>query len=893
MKREAARGWRMLARLLPAWFREEHGDEMAELFAARLARRRGAGARARLWWSTAKDMVTTAVALRRAPPRGRRGREGGTAMETLSQDVRYAARRLARSPVFTLGAVALLAVGIGANATVFSLVDALLFRPPPWERPEEVVHVYQDSDEGEPATSSYPATRDMAASPVFSDVAAFTASSASWEGPDGPVDVATEYVTASYMRTLGLSVQRGRWFGAEHDVPGGEAVAVLTAHAWRSRFGSDPGVVGRTIRLNGHPVTILGVGPERLTGSYTPLATDLWLSISTTHVSGPFQVANLERRMDHWYDVRARLAPGVTVEQAQAAMDALASRLAEEYPELNRGRGITVFPSSSVRIHPSADGDLYAAGGLLSSVVLTVLLLACANLANLLLVRGMGRTGEMAVRTALGAPRGRVARLFLLESLLLSAAGAAAGILLARWALAIVPTLPIPLPRGATLELGVDARVLGFSLALGLGTGFLFGLAPALRAVRADVALTLRDDVRTVSGGRGMARLRNGLVAIQVAASLVLVLGTALIARSLGALQTLDTGVDPDRVAYLRTDWSSSGLEADARRAALDELLARVEAIPGVTRAAAASRLPAQPGGSTTTEVEGYTPPNGTGAVELSFATVSDGWFDVMGIGLVEGRTFGPDDVAGGPGVSIVINREAAERFWPGASALGRRMRGQGAEAWGRTVVGVVENSPVNGISEPPRPIMYFSSRQMTPPGVIVARTDGAPEALITPLREAVAGAGYTVTVSAQGTLAGFFGESLAAPRLVARLMSAFSALALVLAGLGIYAVVSFSVARRTAELGIRIALGAERGRVTRMVVGEVAGVVVAGLALGLGVAAVGSPRLEGVLYGVSGLDPVAFTVALAVMLAVALAAAWLPARRAARADPVEALRVS
>lgn len=812
-------------------------------------------------------------------------------METLSQDLRYAARRLVRSPVFTLGAVALLAVGIGANATVFSLVDALLFRPPPWERPEEVVHVYQDSDEGEPATSSYPATRDMAASAVFADVAAFTPSSASWEGPDRPVDLATEYVTASYLRTLGLSVQRGRWFDPEHDAPGGEAVAVLSAHAWRSRFGGDPGVIGRSIRLNGHPVTIIGVGPERLTGSYTPLATDLWLSISATHVSGPFQVANLERRQDHWYDVRARLAPGVTVERAQAAMDALAARLAEEYPELNRGRDITVFPSSSVRIHPTADGDLYAAGGLLSAVVLTVLLLACANLANLLLVRGMGRTGEMAVRSALGAPRGRVARLFLLESLLLSAVGAVAGILLARWALGVVPTLPIPLPRGATLELGVDARVLMFSTALGLGTGFLFGLAPALRAARADVALTLRDDLRSVSGGRGMVRLRNGLVSVQVAASLVLVLGTALMARSLGTLQTLDTGVDPDRVAYLRTDWSSSGLDADARRVALDQLLSRIEAIPGVTGAAASSRLPAQPAGSTTTEVEGYAPPNGTGHVEMPFAMVSDGYFEVMGIELLEGRTFGPDEVPDGPGASIIINREAAERFWPGASALGRRMRGQGADTWGRTVIGVVENSPVNGISEPRRPIMYFSSRQVTPPGVLVARTSGDPEALIAPLREAVADAGHAITVSAQGTLAGFFGESLAAPRLVARLMSAFSALAMVLAGLGIYAVVSFSVAGRTAELGIRIALGAERGRVTRMVVREVAGVVMVGLALGLGLAALAAPRLEGALYGVSGLDPVSFSVALFVMLAVALAAAWLPARRAARADPMAAFR--
>lgn len=891
--RRAVGFYRLLLRLYPAWFRDEYEEEMADLFTARRRRCRNPRDVLHLWWATLKDTGTTAGALLRGGPGGRRGRTGGDLrMDTLLQDIRYATRHLMRAPIFTLGAVALLAVGIGANTAVFSVVDQLLFRPPPWESPERVVHVYQDSDDGEPATSSYPATRDMAASEAFGAVTATTTSSAAWEGPDGPVTVATEYTTSTYLDVLGLSVQRGRWFEPEDDLVGSAPVAVVSANAWRSRFGSDPDIVGRTVRLNGQPVTIIGVGPEGLDGTYSPLTTDLWLSISATPVSGDFQVANLERRTDHWYDVRARLGAGTSVEQAQAAMDALAARLAEEYPDLNRGRGITVFPSSDVRLHPSEDGNLYLAGGLLSAVVLTVLLLACANLANLLLVRGLGRSGEMAVRTALGAGRARVARLFLIESLLLAGLGGTAGVILARWALRLLPALPIPLPGGATLDVGVDARVGLFAVALMTATGVLFGLAPAIRSVRSDAAALLRDG-QAVSAGRGTTRLRNLLVVVQVAASLVLVLGTGLIARSLSALQGAELGVATDQVAYLQVDWSQAGVSGEEGRAVMDEVAGRLEALPGVTRAGFSSRLPAQRRGTTTTEVEGYTPPAGTEAVELAWAVVSDGYFEAMGIPVMEGRGFSDDDQPGGGGVSIIINEAAAQRFWGGVDRVGRRMRGQGSETWGRTVVGVVGDAPVARIGEPPTPILYYSTRQVdfTPPYVVV-HAEGDPAALVGALRREVAAVRASATVAAQGTLDAHFGSTLAGPRIVGWMMGAFSALALFLAGLGIYAVVAFSVARRTAELGIRIALGAERPRVVRMVVRDVAGVVSLGLLIGLGVSAAVGSRIGGMLYGVAGLDPVTFGGAVLVLAGVAGLAAWMPAVRAARTDPVEALRV-
>ena len=880
--------FRLLLWLYPEWFRDAHGEEMAALFETRLKRAAGLGARARFWWRIVNDAVSTAAALRR-----RDTGKGGLRVETLLLDVRYAARHLLRSPVFTVGAIAILAIGIGANTTVFTLVDALIFRPPPWDRPESLVHVYQDSDDGEPSSNSFPATRDMAEVDVFSSLTAWSPSNASWEGPDGPEPVATEYVTSSYMRTLGLDVQRGRWFSAEDDVVGGAPVAVVSAPSWHARLGSDPDVVGRTIRLNGQPVTIIGVGPERLTSTAPPLRTDFWLSLSATLVTGDAQVANLERRQDHWYQALARLAPGVTVTRAQSAMDALAARLAEEYPEFNRGRGITVFSSTDVRQHPQGDRALFLAGGLLSAVVLTVLLLACANLANLLLVRGLSRSGEMAVRSALGASRGRVARLILVESLLLSGLGGIAGLVLTRLMLSTIPSLPLADVLGGTLELAIDGRVAVFALALMAFTGILFGLSPALRLARTDVGQALREDRRGATGGRRMVRLRDALVAVQVAASLVLVLGAGLLARSLGALQTVETGVDVDRVAYLSVDWAPSGLPADQIQVEMEALRERVRALPGITSVGLASRLPAQPSGSTTTEVEGYVPTAGTDAVELDFAIVTDGYFETMGIPLVRGRLFTEDDVPGDD-QSIVINQATARRFWGDGDPIGRRMRGQGSQDWTRTVVGVVADAKVASLGEGSTPMFYFSTRQFgVAPRYLVARTDGDPSAILTSMRQELTAFRSSAPVNAQGTLAEHFGTRLGPPRLAARIMSLFSILALLLAGLGIYTVVSFTVARRSSELGIRMALGADRLGVVGMVLREVAGVVGVGLAVGLALAVLAASRVGDVVYGVSTLDPLTLGGSVLVLLLVAWTAAFVPARRAARADPVETLRAS
>jgi len=844
-------------------FRAMYGREMTEFFLARLARARrdgGAWSGLRLWYRTVVDVTRTAGAERWDGMRSRGGpgswqfdtrNKGMGGMGSWIDDTRYAARRLARTPLFTVAAVTILALGIGVNTAAFTVVDGMLFRPPPFEDPDRLVSVYQDSDDGEPSSTSFPAYEDMAAmTGVFSGVAATSGSGATWEAQDGPLPVSIEYATASYFPVFGLRPSRGNWFSPEHDQVGEGAYAVVSHRTWSTRMGADPGVIGQTVRLNGQPVTIIGIGPENFNGAGGALTTDFWLSISSTTVGGAFQVANLERRTDHWYDVKARLGPGVSLAQARAAMDGLAERLATEFPELNQGRDITVFTGDEVRFHPEIDGIVFSAGMGLMVLVGMVLLLACSNLANLLLVRGLSRSSEMAVRQALGASRGRVTRLFIIESLLLTTLGGATGLVVAKWATDLVPGIQIPLRGNMTIDVGMDYRVLLFSMVLVVVTGVLFGLAPSIRTARADVAGTLRDDQRTSSAGRGAALLRNLLVSVQVAVCLVLLVGAGLAARSLGSARGVDPGFDVDRVAMIATNLSQGGIPQEESGVIRDELRDRIAAIPGVERVAFTSRLPVMGGGSTTTVIENYEPSTGTGSVELNFAVAGRDYFETMGMPLMAGRTFSRED---GPETApvMVVNETAARRFWAG-DAVGGRTRSQGNPDGWRDVVGVVADTRVRSLQELPTPMIYFSAEQFGLNAFyLVVRTDGDPAALIGAMRTALRDVGASLPITRIGTMESHLGEALTAPRTAAQLMGVFSLLALVLASLGIYAVVSFAVARRSAELGIRIALGAARTRIIRMVVGETLVTVGFGLAVGLVAALVAAPLLEGALFGV------------------------------------------
>ncbi|MBN1239271.1 MAG: ABC transporter permease [Gammaproteobacteria bacterium] len=813
-------------------------------------------------------------------------------MSSLLQDLRYAVRRLWNTPLFTLSAAVILAAGIGLNAAVFNLVDATLFRPAPVADPDRVVHVYQDSDDGRPAATSFPAYRDMAAeTDVFSDVAAVNAADAIWDTADGPQRVAVEYATASYFAVLGLAPSRGRWFGREHDDVGADMVAVVSHRAWRTRFGADPDVVGRTVRLNNQSITIIGVGPVGFNGQAGAVITDFWLSISSTPIGGTFRVANLERRQDHWYQVVARLAPGVGLPRAQAAMDALARRHAEAYPDLDAGRGITVFAYDDVRFHPMVDDMVFASTASLLVLAALVLLLACSNLANLFLVRGMTRGPEMAVRAALGAGWTRVARLLLVEALLLAALGGAGGLAVAAWSVGLWNMLPLDAPNGG-IDVRFDHRLVVYGALAALVTGVLFGLAPALRTARGDVSSMLRDEGRSLSAGARLSWLRGGLVAAQVALSVVLVVATGLMARSLANAERVDVGVDAERIAVIGTNLARGGVPQDEVRAVTARILERVSALPGVERAAVTTRLPVQPRGfSTTTIIEGYTPRVGTEAVELPVAFVSREYFPTMGIALLSGRTFAATDHADAP-IVAVVNEAAAGLYWTGSEPVGGRVRPQDApDAW-RQVVGVVADVKVADVTEPPTPMIYYPIEQLPSAAFsVVARTSGDSAVLGSALRHALTDVRPSLPVISQFPLDEHVTGSLDSARTLVSLLNGFSLLALVLAAVGIYAAVSFTVERRAHEIGIRVALGATYSRLVAMVFRQTLWITGIGLALGLGAAALAARGLQGLLFGVAPIDPFTFMAAAAVLLVTACTAAFLPARRAAKGDPVDALR--
>jgi predicted permease len=808
------------------------------------------------------------------------------------QDIRHAVRRLAATPLFTLGALAVVALAIGANTAAFTVVDHLLLAPPPFHRPEEVVNIYQDSDEGDPSSTSFPAYRDMATmGTVFASVAATSPDGATLETEQGSSPVAIEYTTSSLMETLGMTPARGRWFDAGMDHVGAGNYAVVSHYTWRNRFGSDPDLVGRVLRFNGEPVEVIGVGPTDYNGMGGFMVTDFWLSISSVGIGGSFRIANLDRRTDHWYDVKARLAPGVTVPQAQEAMNVLAGRLADEFPELNEGRGITVFPTRDIRMHPQEDATLLPVAGLLMAVVVLILVLASSNLGSLLLIRGVGRSQEMAVRRAMGAAPSRVARLFLSEALLLSFAGGALGLLAAQWLLGLTGALPLDLPLGGNLDLHMDGRVLLFSLVLMVGAGLFFGWAPAVQSLATDVTRALREDRRT-AGGRRLSRFRNLMVSIQVAVSLILVLGAGLMVRTLSRYYQVDPGVDADRVAVLRTDFSPLGLAPEERGVVLRQITDRFAALPGVESVAVASRLPLSGGGSTTTVVEGYEPPAGTGSVELDWVSVTPGYFRTMGIELLDGRRYEEDDRRVGGRGPVILNRAASDRFWGGVQPVGRRVRPQGEpDAWSQ-VIGVASTSKVRSLAESPTPLMYYVMGEggTTVPYILV-RTSRDPAGLLAPLRTQLQAVNPRLPVVQLRTLEGLVGDSIATPRMAAMILSLFSALALLLACLGIYTIVAFSVAGRSSEIGIRMALGARGGRVVSGVMREMGRTVALGLAVGGMFMVLVFPRLRDLFFGVELISVGTLLPSLAILLGAVSLASWIPARRAARVNPVEALR--
>ena len=892
----------------PRAFRRDFGEAMLDMIGEqhRRARARGGLAALGYWRFAFADVLRNSLAERtrhwrrhplterpNLPPES--PHDPKETMHNVIREVRHAIRRLVKAPVFSLTAIIIVALGIGANTAIFSFVDGVLLRPQPYARPAEIVDVYQDSDDGAPNSNSFPAYRDIKShQAVFSDAVAIMPFGVTLLEAEGAHRLATEWVTSNYFSMLGLAPYVGRDFEPADQLDGGEPVAMLSYSVWQSRFGADPDILGRRLNLNGTMVTVIGIAPREYGGIIPGFSAEIWMSLAGMRpVFGNYVGNTIDNRGDHWFQVKARLAPGVTPPQAQAAMTALADRLAEEFPEFNKGRRITVFAPGEVRLHPSFDAQILPMSAGLMGVVGLVLLIACSNLANLLLLRSAARSKDISVRLALGASRGQVFTHVLSESLLLSLAGGAVGLLLARWAIGAFMAAELPLGLPAPIDLRLDPRMLVFTAGLALVTGITFGLIPAWRLSRSDIVSSIRDDVTPLTFRQGRITLRNALVVGQVAVSFVLLVVAGLFVRSLGAAQHAEIGFDPGGIAVVSADLAHSGYDGAEARTAFNTLLERVAALPGVDSATLALQIPVRGGGgSSTLIVDGYIDSNGTEAVEVTRAVVGPGYFRTLGVPLLHGRTFAATDNNDSATV-IIISETMARAYWETTEVVGRRVRGQGGdpESW-MEVIGVVADVNIESVTDVTEPVFYLSTGQsMGTQAYVIARTAGDPAGLLAPMRTALREIEPTVPILQLTTMEQHLAGALQMERFTARLLSGFGVLGLVLAALGMYAVVGFAVERRTSELGIRMALGAARSQVVRMVIGEVMVIVAVALAIGLGAALLVSPAVSSVLFGVAPMDPVTLIATAALLALTAIVATWLPARRAAGVDPVRALR--
>ncbi|MGH7563576.1 MAG: ABC transporter permease [Gemmatimonadota bacterium] len=825
-------------------------------------------------------------------------------METLLQDLRYAFRALRRSPGFAAVAVLTLALGIGANIAIFSVTQALLWRPIPGvTASEELVAVYtSDFSSGLFGVSSYPDYvdfRDEVGS--FRGLAAFSPPievnlSA---GADEPLRAAVRFVSGNYFRVLGVAPALGRVLTPGDDAQGAPTVVVLAHATWKRRFGADSDLVGRTVRLGGRPVTVVGVAPPGFRGTSLDDAPDLWVSLAAAVPM--MEIPDLlEYRGARWLGIVGRLDPGATLAQATAEVRAIGARLAEAYPETNLGtlespdepRPMMLVPADEAMSGPDSRRTLERISFLLLGIVGLVLLIACANLANLLLARASGRAREIAVRMSLGAGRRRLARQLVTESLVLALLGGAAGVLLAAWLGDVIIASGLAANFAAPEAVPgteIDLRVLGFALVLSLAAGLVFGLAPAVRASHSDLVAALKqgDPGSERPGGIG---LRDALVVGQVALALLLLVVTGLFVQSLRRTLALDPGFAVERALVAAVDLGSADYEPAEGVTFFEELQARIESIPGVRGATLAQVVPVSPAGSRRgVSIEGYEPRPGED-MELNLNVVGADYFETMRIPLLAGRGFQISDRADAPPV-VVVNEEFARRFLEGDVVGGRISFGNPDEP-PIEIVGVVATGRYRDLREEAIPYMYlpFAQNFATAMEVVVA-TDGDPEGFAPQVRAELRALDPDLPLFDVRTLEDHLGGLVATDRAIATLVAAFAVLALFLAALGLYGLLSFLVARRAREIGMRVALGARAGEVRRLFLARGVALTAAGLAIGLVAAALLTRFVSGLLFGVSATDPFVFGITALVLLAVGALAAYAPARRATRVDPMTALR--
>lgn len=830
-------------------------------------------------------------------------------------DLRHTLRSLARTPLFTTVALVTLAVGIGVNATIFTFVDSILLRPLPVAEPDELVHVYTRMS-GEPfSTSSYPDFLDLREGvDAFSGLVGHASAIATLQHEGRSEVLIGELVTGDAFRVLGVPAARGRAILPEDDRIEAERVVVLSDGLWRRRFGADPEIVGQAIRFNGEPYQVVGVAPASFPGLLPGVAAEYWVpTVRAGDVEPAGQIhgvtgdpgqTRLERRGYRWMWLKGRLAPGATPEQAEAQVGTVMARLAAEHPITNvAGSGErepvdgVVMNLGDVRFHPDVDRVLGPAAAVLLGAVGLVLLVVCANLANMLLSRAQGRRREIAVRLALGVSRRRLTGQLLTESLLLGLGGALLAVLLTYWSTQLLLAWQPPLPFSIGLDIGMNPRVLLFIGGIAVLSAIAFGLAPARQAARHDLVTDLKGGGGAESGRRKAFNLKNGLVVAQVAISTVFLVAAALLGRGLLASSAIDVGFEPERVAALGFDLGMHGYDDAEAEVFWRTLRDRAEALPGVESAAVATRVPFD----VNLHWESIYPDTMEGNERAEPLTLDATWidgeyFETLGVPVLRGRSFRSSDTAEAPRVAVV-NAALARRFWGDpAGALGRSFRVGSPDSEPLEIVGVVADYKIRTVGEEPRPVVHYARSQRGGGyGYLLARANdpspAAAHAVASEVRRLALGLEPSLAFNETTTLGGFMGISLYPVRMGATLLGAFGALALALSSLGLYGVIAYSVARRRREMGVRFALGARPREVVGLVIRDGMALVGTGLALGLVLAALAARLLSGVLYGTSALDPVAYGAATAVLVAIALIANGLPAARAAQVDPVTALR--
>ena len=821
-------------------------------------------------------------------------------MENLYRDIRYGLRTLAKSPGFTIVATLILALGIGATTAIFTLVNGIFLKPLPLPNAEGLISVYT-TDEKNPGFLSvsgenYRDFRDE--NEVFSNLVAYTLMIFNIGTQDEPAQALGEIVTGNYFETLALTPALGRLIQPDDDeIPGASPVVVLSYKTWQSRFGSDPGVLGTEIRVNGTPLTIIGVAEQGFEGLTFGVSQEVWVPSMMYRQVHPTPDLVWGERRAIVFNVVGRLKPDVTLQQAESNMQAIASALEEQYPEPNEGRNVTLDPLS--RLNPGFRSTMALAGALLIAISGLVLAIASANIANLLLVRATARKREIAVRLSLGAGRVRLIRQLLTESFVLSAIGGIGGLLIAVWVRDLIWSLAPPLPFQISMDMSLDARVLGFAGFISVLGGLFFGLVPAIQASRPDLSTELKSGQQREGSIRRFSP-RNILVVAQVSLSLIALISAGLLMRSFQNTLLIEPGFRTDNVLTATLGMTDNRyLEEATGQDFYRRLQEEIEAIPGVVSADLGTHMPMFFGGfSRTVFIEGRDAGEAEDGILVGTSTVGPKYLETMGISLLRGRDFSrvePKTTGTSVGPDyVIINETMADRFWPGENALGRRFTFYGDEA-PVEIIGIAANAKYNQLAEQPQPYAYLPLLQSYRDAKVVmnlfVNTQGTPTSVAGDVRTIIRRLDPNLPITGMAPMGEMLNRSMWLPRIGAWLVAVFGGLALFLAGIGVYGVISFSVSQRTHEIGLRMALGARSADAMKLVVKQGLTLSVIGIVIGVLVSIALTRVMATFLVGIDALDPTVFGGVALTLAAVSMLASYIPALRATKVDPVTALR--